>query len=408
MNTSIIKKIGVGLLCALAVALLAFAIDMTFAGSPRDQSAQTANPSASSTPATTASTSSSTDPSTLILGRWEMTDVDYEMRQSWGFVEAGSGDRMRVYTTVTATSSLHLSELHDWSIEKQDDQTILNEDLFGASDTDMPTDRYVIQTLTNDQLVLAATHDSDGTAVIDASATPMRFVRVKSAAEEISVSLEPTGSEKDALCAHVIEGTLADYPILLPITCPVSVGATGPVLDITITRDGAVEARRDGKLIFDQTSEEGAGTDILGLSSGPFLLNDSWDGAIKLEDVTYDGYKDLAIRSSSGAYNAAYDYYPFDPKKGTFASTSMLEATNPSVDAKTRTISSHDLGRGIGDIFSNKTYHFEDGAYKLVRDEEQDTLNYDSSFDGPHRHFIRDLKNGKWATTTDEIITIKE
>ena len=99
------------------------------------------------------------------------------------------------------------------------------------------------------------------------------------------------------------------------------------------------------------------------------------DNVIYFVDVNFDGYKDIVLRSNSGMYNFIYNIYTYHSETMTFDKTPfMSNLVNPQFDFDAETITTHNLGRASGDIYTDETWHFENGKYVLVN-----TISKDSS-----------------------------
>jgi len=207
-------------------------------------------------------------------------------------------------------------------------------------------------------------------------------------------------TDKEGQCEHILSGEPIDYPVPLPITCESPISPAGDPFQFAFDANGGLTVYH-GKTVVCQLTDDD--TDILDVNNAsPFIT----EGVFKLQDVTYDGYKDIAIQSSQGAYNWTFDYYAYDPVKKSFdCGAPLLEAVNPTVDTRDQTITSNDLGRGLGDMYLINTYAFEHGAYVKVADESQDIVSDQDASPVEYEHIAHELKNGAWATTTDEILS---
>ncbi|MEY2664756.1 MAG: hypothetical protein RIT04_564 [Candidatus Parcubacteria bacterium] len=148
---------------------------------------------------------------------------------------------------------------------------------------------------------------------------------------------------------------------------------------------------------------------------------------MSLKDVTYDGYPDLAVRYSAGAYNFFYDYYAYDPKTHNFSPDPIVfdrlgmesdsvygdnnvDIVNPEIDPINKTITSHMLGRGMGDIYQRETYQLTGKKYVLIKSESQNIINEtdyskdDVNTPSTYRRITFERKNGVMATTSDVIL----
>jgi hypothetical protein len=225
-----------------------------------------------------------------------------------------------------------------------------------------------------------------------------------------------TPNQNENYCNYVLGKPVKDFEgrVKLPLTCDDEVIKDGKKIQFTFNRDGSFEAKADNSSVLKLPSFEDENpldsdkshyADILrweeegGLADNVFAFN----------DINFDGYKDITIRSNSGAYNFTFDYYVYNQSTGFFDKDPIVSAVNPVFDLNAKTITSHSLGRGVGDIYFDEVYHFEDGKYVLIKTENQNELdeniNQEDVDNYKYRHVIRELKSGVWATTTDKILT---
>ncbi len=378
--------------------------------------------------------------SSSILGTWELnalssdggattTEQYSDYPDYWGFaVLATSTNEFRNYDGSDASGTLMLSRLETWRIAEDDSGLYLETYFWNSSKDDYSIDSdYQIISISSTTLVVreVPTMYTQTPDIGSATGSPVIFTRVRSAQEEYDQSLVLNAKERAIVCPQIMSGDFTDIYVPLPITCDAAVSTGGELLHFTFTQEGDIEVRRGNNLIFDLTSHEKDSSMVPDIllrlgERGPFL--DTISNPITLADVTYDGYKDLAVKTSTGVYNFTYNYFAYDPAQGTFIKKSLFVnpadstsntasssyvfggITNPAIDLHNRTITSSSLGRGLGDIFYNETYHFQNGKYVLVKIENQDlTGGYDTAT-STYLHTIRDFKNGSWATTTNEII----
>jgi hypothetical protein len=191
--------------------------------------------------------------------------------------------------------------------------------------------------------------------------------------------------------------TYSEADIPLPLTCEQDIG-NGVMVILTIAVDGTLRVEHKGKLIFANPIEDG--TDYI-YYNVPQLRS----GGVTFQDFTYDGYQDIALLIYAGAYNYTTAYFAYDPAKGTYASEQLLEAVNAGVDTDAREISSFSKGRGLGDIYTARRYHFEDGAYVLVYEEVQSMVSDEGLSEEGYVRVIRERKNGAMMETAREALT---
>lgn len=198
-----------------------------------------------------------------------------------------------------------------------------------------------------------------------------------------------------SVCETFLGGELVEEGVLLPLLCDVSLSAQGPTITIAISKEGELSVTRNGATIFSPQDEWFREATFLDFDETKALPM-----SIVLQDVTYDGYLDIALSPSVGAYQRGYDYFPYDPEKGSFQGDSLLTATEAFIQVEDRTIRSLTKGRGLGDIYTASIYHFENGKYELVWEQIQ---VWEESTDRKVREFqdgmyVRDTRkrvNGK-------------
>ena len=369
-------------------------------------------------------TSNSSGITSQILGAWSYastTDPDFD--EVLGFVVTASGTKeVRVYSptdSVTGNSDMRLTGLFNWNISTDDSGfNVIN---FTDLTDDTVDHTYKVVSISSTTLML------DEVSSYDASITSKTYTRIRSASDEQAKQLYLSGQDHDIQCTKIMSGDDTDYPVLLPITCDASVKQGEAPLHFTFTDQGNIEVRRGTDLIFNLDQHESNALDVPDILSasgyqGPFIDT----SAVTLEDVTFDGYKDLAVKISTGAYNFTYNYFPYDPVTKTFSKRQLFNAhpeiavnspqniintsedfygiTNPEINTKARTITSNDLGRGIGDIYENRTYVFQNGEYVLTEIESQDMTSDIDATTTTYQHTVRQFKNGAWATTSDETL----
>jgi hypothetical protein len=234
-------------------------------------------------------------------------------------------------------------------------------------------------------------------------------VRARSAEEEAQLDFSRTPAEEAAACDDLLNGNSDGSEILLPVRCPFDIGNGAGSAVLSIDATDTIRILQNDRLLFfspndlDQSASTSNYINNIESGSGPFVEPGM---ALQLQDVTYDGYKDLAVLDSAGAYNFTYDYYAYDPKTGSYMGDPIVSATNPTVDTTARTITSQFLGRGIGDIYDDETYQFENGQYVLVREESQDFADQ-TSYDGNagYRRKVWALQNGKMVLTQNAFLS---
>lgn len=114
-----------------------------------------------------------------------------------------------------------------------------------------------------------------------------------------------------------------------------------------------------------------------------------YDPELRIVDVNFDGHDDLMLSYSAGAYNMSTRFYAQDPHTRAFAAyeidnrprdpkdpyvTDYNELAMTEFNADKREIYSYYKGRGLGDMYTNATYRFSNGAWYLAQSEWQDAV----------------------------------
>ncbi|MDR0287594.1 MAG: DUF5050 domain-containing protein [Clostridiales bacterium] len=119
-----------------------------------------------------------------------------------------------------------------------------------------------------------------------------------------------------------------------------------------------------------------------------------------VEDVNFDGYKDIIlIKSISGAINTTYYYcWLWDTKSSSFiASESFEEIANPTVDGKNHCIVTESSNGAAYSI--RYIYNFINGEFVLTNQ-----LNTSILLDGSYNFVEKKLTNGEMETVRDETL----
>ncbi len=188
----------------------------------------------------------------------------------------------------------------------------------------------------------------------------------------------------------------------LPFSCGVSLGAGEPIIAFEFRADGTFSVVRDGKEIFSPSDTEFDRVDLrTATSSDTEILPQS----VILQDVTYDGYLDIAFSPNWGASNRSYDYFAYNPTKKAFDTEALLSGvTYGQVNTEKRTI----RGKNVGEDYTDQTFLFEKGSYVLVREEEarrEYVFNAEGEVIDLFRlRILRERINGKLVETKREII----
>jgi hypothetical protein len=143
------------------------------------------------------------------------------------------------------------------------------------------------------------------------------------------------------------------------------------------------------------------------------------DDFLNVEDLNFDGFKDLKLLSSWGDYGGTelYDVWLFDRATSRFVSyPEFSQIVAPIIDAPTKQILSYGCGRALCDEHDFRSYGYLAGKLTLLREEQQDLADGSSSVlvrtvtsrtglgrqevcrillqpDGSHRLLLGSLKN---------------
>ncbi len=89
------------------------------------------------------------------------------------------------------------------------------------------------------------------------------------------------------------------------------------------------------------------------------------------DDINFDGYKDLLVKTFAGARNSLYTYFIFDPKNGKFEEDWLLRKLPfPYFDKEQKSIFTDPLPNYVNpdDSWQSETYEFKNGEYELSGD----------------------------------------
>ncbi len=198
--------------------------------------------------------------------------------------------------------------------------------------------------------------------------------------------------------------TLLLKPATIPFTCTEELGNDAGTAVLTIESDRTLWLTEDDRLIFaNPIADEGSSFTDYVAHDGSLI-----PGSITFEDVTFDGYKDIVLLYSAGAYNFTYLYFAYDPYTESFESKPLLEATNPDFDREAKTITSYTKGRGIGDIFVTTTYAYEDGAYFPMREISQDFLGEWDTEKPSYAYIVRERQGGEMVEIERKELSYEE
>ena len=120
-------------------------------------------------------------------------------------------------------------------------------------------------------------------------------------------------------------------------------------------------------------------------------------GSIASADFNFDGHGDLALETAFKDGNASYCIWLFDPEKQRFVESKQLsKLTNPSPDAKTRTVVSYTKGE-CEPCYHRETYRWSKGQLVPVREESITPAEMGLQLPGGcgWLHTVSEEKNGK-------------
>lgn len=117
------------------------------------------------------------------------------------------------------------------------------------------------------------------------------------------------------------------------------------------------------------------------------------DDFFTLEDINFDGYKDLGlVLFWGGTGNTATSYWLFNPKTKQFAFSKDYDSISThTLDPKRKQINTHSNGGHAGMIYSDETYEVRNNKPVLIREVSQD---YDEK-KGYYVEETRELVKGK-------------
>lgn len=123
------------------------------------------------------------------------------------------------------------------------------------------------------------------------------------------------------------------------------------------------------------------------------------DTFFQMEDINFDGYKDIKLLTAWGATgNMIYTYWLFDPSKNNFFANNTISLSNPTRDIATRTITTHSNLGMAGCAYNSETYRFDsNGKLVLTRSEAQNWVEKTQSF----VKTISELKDSKMVIRTE-------
>ena len=262
-------------------------------------------------------------------------------------------------------------------------------DYYDTAMKDSSLDEYTVVSVTGDELVLKPASDD----------VNLFFKRVRSAEEENSKTVTLTDAEKEIACKSLLNrGEDFGAPVPLPISCPAVVSqAVGPVA-VNFDHD-LITVTQGDKTLFTKKEE-----DLLQDNSGP-LISDTLFSIN--EDINYDGNNDIVILSP-GAYNTGEEWYVYNPKTGMYDSTPILSGVDFNFDPTTKTASTYEKGRGIGDIYTIEDYTLRNTMYVLTDRETQDLVDEAGDTSKGYTLTREKLKDGKMVVVSKKHLSEEE
>jgi hypothetical protein len=371
-------------------------------------------------------------PAEQILGTWKeiskksgdattTTVSDSILAESLGFVVSSGTPYLRKYRSSDDSKSLF--SLSKWLIQQSTSTMViqLREFYYDSDekneDEDTIKNTYQVSFPSKNEMVLIRLN-SDG-SIADPSysigTTETHYKRVGDRAHEENKTFTRSDEEIKKLCDRILNGNKSEIGVngLLPLSCTIPFGKENIATTFSFSPEGSVTISQNGNtLITFSNSEDRSDTDeyaeILSMfgQNGPFIN----DGAIELIDVTYDGYPDLKVLTSSGAYNFTYTYYIYNPKSQTFEASSVLtDVVNPDEDFTAKTIAYFNKGRGLGDLYESGVYTFIDGKYVLTHEETQDFApNCEDRTTCDYIHIVKSLVHGTMVVIKKEKLTLEQ
>lgn len=300
-----------------------------------------------------------------------------------------------------------------WKLSTIDEHLVLTFYLHGNEDRKILKDASEVTFPTPNEMVLKLIDVVEGKVQQwDESLYPaQKYVRVMNKQQEARTDFALTKAEMEGFCEDFMTGEPRSFaPILLPFSCQIALGK-GEQIDMTILASGGLEFSRDKTVVYSLPNAE----DTENFDEGVYLI-DSFDGplympdnmALRFQDVTFDGYKDLVVQTGAGAYNITYNYYAYNPETHTFEAAPLVTAVNPEFYPENKTIVSYNKYRGVGDMYEDETYEFQNGKYVLIHREVQEGIYDDEGNITSYKLTIEDLKNGKLTVTSREMLDPEE
>jgi hypothetical protein len=214
-------------------------------------------------------------------------------------------------------------------------------------------------------------------------------------------------------CDEVLSNVSNADKIAVPFTCKADIGNYEEPVEVNFTATakggfnfGEIHISRNGKTIYSLGGTEKGSEGIIVLWPGETTPHIRF-GSFILKDVTFDGFSDIAVLTSPGAYNFGTTYYAYNPGAHTFDSEPLLDVINEKINLEDRTITSFYKGRGLGDLYTTETYKFDNGKYILVKSVTQDSIDFGNLEKG-YTRITLELRSGKMVETKREYVSYEE
>ena len=223
--------------------------------------------------------------------------------------------------------------------------------------------------------------------------------------ESLDMADSTSSANQSSTTAEISDCYLSDNEVVTKQTkCVFSIQENTKDGELEVTPQGIILTRKD-KEVLSLGCDSESGFEDMSEQRDCSLI----EGQLTFEDVTKDGYTDVKLKTSCGAYQCAYAYYLYDKQSDSYKKSEILtDVMEPTFQSETATIETYSKGRGIGDIFITETFSLQsDGAFLLTESCLQDMV----SFGDPETDYVYVCK--KWngvimATTSQEILTNKE
>ncbi len=125
---------------------------------------------------------------------------------------------------------------------------------------------------------------------------------------------------------------------------------------------------------------------------------------VTVVDINFDNYDDIQLTTQAGAYNMDTEFYVYEQEKGKFLKYDAFALDDLIVGAAdfnpdTKTLKTYWKGRGLGDIFVEKTFTYTKGEWHLSETVSQDTIENKLNADSEEQYYLKIVRsiseNGK-------------